>query len=122
MRKILIAEDDKISLEYLKEILSETQVQVLEAKNGQEAVELCKKYPDIDLVFMDIKMPIQDGRIAAKEIKAIRPNLPIIAQTAYALNDEKEEILKDGFDAYLSKPISRTAILSLVYKFSNQKI
>lgn len=114
MKKILIAEDDRVSLEYLKEILSETQVEILEAHDGSEVVEICKNNSDIDLVLMDIKMPIKDGRIATKEIKAMRPNLPIVAQTAYALDNEKETILKDGFDAYISKPISRIDILSLV--------
>ena len=106
-KKILIAEDDRISFEYLKELLRDESAEILFAQTGTEAFEICKKNPDISIVFMDIKMPQMDGRAATKEIKSIRPNLPIIAQTAYALDDERETILHEGFDAYLAKPIQR---------------
>ncbi|MEA2077861.1 MAG: response regulator [Candidatus Marinimicrobia bacterium] len=117
--KILIAEDDRISFEYLKEILKGRDIEIFLAKNGNEAVEICTKEPDIDLVFMDIKMPQRDGREATRDIKALRPELPIIAQTAYALDDERETILQEGFDAYLAKPIQRSEVLSVLDKFLN---
>ncbi|MCF7832018.1 MAG: response regulator [Candidatus Marinimicrobia bacterium] len=115
--KILIVEDDRISFEYLKEILKEEGAKILLAKTGIEAVLICNEDPDIDLVFMDIKMPEMDGREATKRIKVFRPKLPIIAQTAYALDDERETILKDGFDDYLSKPIQRNEMQVILNKY-----
>ncbi len=118
MKKILIAEDDKVSSIYLSEVLRETGAEIVYARTGKEAFEICKNDPEIDFIFMDVKMPIMDGREATKEIKALRPDLPVVAQTAYALNDEKAAIIKDGFDAYMSKPLQRTDILSVLKKFS----
>jgi len=115
--KILIAEDDRISYEYLKEILRDEKAEIFLAKTGFEAVEICKNNDDINIVFMDIKMPVMDGREATKEIKKIRPDLPVIAQTAYALDDERETILHEGFDAYLAKPIQRKEVQTILEKF-----
>jgi CheY-like chemotaxis protein len=117
--KVLIAEDDRISFEYLKEVVKGLDVEVLLAKNGKEAINICLNDPDIDIVFMDIKMPEMDGRTATRDIKAIRPDLPVIAQTAYAFNDERDTILHEGFDAYLAKPIQRNDILDILKKFIN---
>ena len=114
--KILIAEDDRISFEYLKEILRIRNAEIVSAKTGKQAVELCKNNDDIDVVLMDIKMPEMNGKDATKAIKKFRPNLPIIAQTAYALDDEREKILHEGFDAYLAKPIQRSEIISIIEK------
>ncbi len=114
MVKILIAEDDRVSHEYLKEILNDGQVEFVGVNNGKDAVEKCKYDPAIDIVLMDIKMPYLDGRSAMKQIKSLRPDLPIIAQTAYALDNEKEKILQDGFDAYFSKPIRRAEIVEKI--------
>ena len=116
-KKILIAEDDRISFEYFKEILKDEHAEILLAKTGAEAVKLCKSDYDIDLVFMDIKMPKMDGREATKEIKDCRPDLPIIAQTAYALDDERKTILHEGFDAYLTKPIQRKEVQAVLDKY-----
>ncbi len=115
--KILIAEDDRISYEYLKEILRDEKAEIFLAKTGLEAVEICKNNADINIVFMDIKMPVMDGREATKEIKKFRSNLPIIAQTAYALDDERETILHEGFDAYLAKPIQRKEVQTILEKY-----
>lgn len=114
--KILIAEDDRISFEYLKEVLRIRNAKILLAKNGKEAVALVREMKDIDLVLMDIKMPEMSGTEATKEIKKMRPDLPVIAQTAYAMDDERETILHEGFDAYLAKPIQRNEIISIIEK------
>jgi len=116
-RKILIAEDDKISFEYLKEILKNVKAEILLAKNGSDAIDMCNRHSDIELVFMDIKMPEKDGVEATHSIKKIRPDLPVIAQTAYALNDERETILHEGFDDYIAKPIQRDDVLSIIEKY-----
>lgn len=118
--KILIADDDRISYEYLKEVLRIRNAEILLAKNGREAVDICRKDPDIDIVLMDIKMPEMDGKQATRDIKALRPDLPVIAQTAYALNNERETILLEGFDAYLAKPIQRNEIIAVIEKLLNK--
>ena len=113
---ILIAEDDRISFEYLKEILRVRNAEILLATTGKKAVDLVKGNDKIDLVLMDIKMPEMDGKKATKEIKKLRPDLPVIAQTAYAMDDERSTILHEGFDAYIAKPIQKNEIISIIEK------
>ena len=107
---ILIAEDEIANFEYLKELLSDTGIEILHATNGQQAIDLCRNSRKIDLVLMDIKMPIMNGDTATKMIKEFRPELPIIAQTAYALESERTGFI-GIFDDYLTKPISEKALM-----------
>jgi len=107
---ILIAEDEFANFEYLKELLSDTGIEILHATNGQQAIDLCRNSRKIDLVLMDIKMPIMNGDTATKMIKEFRPELPIIAQTAYALESERTGFI-GIFDDYLTKPISEKALM-----------
>ena len=116
--KILIAEDDWASFQYISRILAKTEISILHAENGEKAVELVKAIPDLRLVLMDIKMPIMNGIEATKLIKQIRPELPIIAQTAYAFSSEREEILSIGCNDYISKPISKANLLKVIEKYS----
>ena len=106
-KTFLVAEDDFPSFFYLKELLVSTNAEVLRAEDGEEAINICKNHPEIDLVLMDIKMPGVNGHQATIEIKKLRKDLPIIAQTAYALSSDKEEALNCGCDLYISKPIER---------------
>jgi len=115
---ILIAEDDWTSFHYLGSLLKNSEVTILHAENGKKAVEFVEKMPDLRLVLMDIKMPIMNGIEATKLIKQIRPDLPIIAQTAYAFSSEKEEILSIGCNDYISKPISKEHLLKLIEKYA----
>ena len=114
---ILIAEDDESNFYYLYELLAELNYTILRAKNGAEAVEICKNNPTVCLVFMDIKMPVMDGFEATYEIKKIRPQIPIIAQTAFAMADDKETALSKGCDDYLSKPIDPEVLISKIKKY-----
>jgi PAS domain S-box-containing protein len=117
--KILIVEDDMVSFEYLSIILSKFDITVLHAENGEQAVEFVKNFPDIDLVLMDIRMPIMNGIEATKQIKRIRPDLPVIAQTAYAFSNEKRDILAVGCDEYISKPMESSKLNLLINKYLN---
>ncbi len=101
---ILIAEDDETSILYLEALFKGSSYKIIFARNGEEAVLSCRENPDIDLVLMDIKMPVLDGHEAAKMIKFHRPSLPIIAQTAFALETEKKKY-SQIFDDYLTKPL-----------------
>lgn len=104
-RKILVVEDDFSSKLYLNKILEKTGAVLLNAGNGMEAVEIARKNPDLDFILMDIQLPVMDGCSAARLIRQFRPNIIIIAQTAYSLSSDKEKILNSGFNDYIIKPI-----------------
>ena len=122
---ILIAEDEAINFLFL-EILLKKQIDlgcaIIHAKNGAEAVEICKKNNDINLVLMDLKMPVMDGFEAVKLIKEIRPKLPIVAQTAFSSIEDKEKVFAAGFNDFLSKPINKEALLDVINRQKEQKI
>lgn len=116
-KTILIVEDEESSYKILKAILKNTKAHILRASNGLEAVSMFKTNPQIDLILMDIKLPIMDGIKAAKAIKQIKKTVPIIAQTAYALQDEERKIMSSGFDAYMAKPLLTNKVLSTIKKY-----
>ncbi|MBS3770742.1 MAG: response regulator [Bacteroidales bacterium] len=116
-KTILIAEDEESNFKYLQLALRDTQVNIIRAKNGKEAVDLCRKHTDIDLVLMDIKMPGMDGFQATKEIRQFAEDLPIIALTAYAMADDKDTSLEAGCNDYISKPVKRNRIFSILDKY-----
>jgi len=113
-KTVLIAEDEQSNFDFLKILLTRMDIRVLWAKDGLEAVDICKSDPTINLVFMDIKMPFMNGYEATRKIKNIRPDLPIIAQTAYAMISDKMEADKAGCDGYLSKPIKIRQIIEML--------
>lgn len=113
-KTILIAEDDEISYKYLNLILSrKTGVNILWAINGQMAVDFCKQYNHIDLVMMDLQLPIIDGIEAIKQIKSFKPRLPIVVHTANAYGNESERCFEAGCDGYVTKPAN---FMQLLYK------
>ena len=114
---VLIAEDDKASYEYLNVILRAQNINTIWAKDGKEAVDICKENPKIDLVLMDINMPIMNGFEATHKIKELNPNLPIVAQTAYAIAGDKQKSLDAGCDDYISKPIKKDGIIRLLKEY-----
>ncbi|PKQ61996.1 hypothetical protein BZG02_13735 [Labilibaculum filiforme] len=113
---ILVVEDEEFNKIYFEELLNQIHCNVLIASNGVEAVDICEKNDKIDLVLMDIKMPLMDGYEATKKIKKIRPNLPIIAQTAFALLGDKNKSLENGCDDYIAKPVKKDALIQLIRK------
>ena len=116
-RTILIAEDEEINLFYLKAILKEFQFNILHAENGKEAVEIVQSRDDIELILMDLRMPIMDGMEAVAEIRKNFKQIPIVAQTAYAMAEDKEKALQIGCNDYLSKPISKQEVIEMVDKY-----
>lgn len=104
-RLILIVEDDFSSRLYLNKILEKTGARLLNAGDGQEAVDTAFQNPDIDIILMDIQLPVIDGYTAAQKIREFRKKILIVAQTAYGLLGDKEKILDSGFDDYIIKPI-----------------
>jgi len=114
---ILVAEDEEINFLFINEILSGYKTKILRAINGQEAVDMIKENTDINLVLMDIKMPVMDGYEATRLIKQIRDNVPVIAQTAYAMSGDKEKSLEAGCDDYISKPVKKDALMEKINQF-----
>ncbi len=115
---ILIAEDEEDNFNFLEVLLSKNNFEVLWAKDGIQAVEICKSNPNINLVLMDIKMPIMNGYEATKEIRKFNKELVIVAQTAYALQGDREKSLAAGCNDYISKPIRQNLFLELIHKYT----
>ncbi len=111
---ILIAEDDDSSFLYLKKMMPLRDINILRVNNGIEAVKACLKNKNICLVLMDIKMPLLDGYEATKQIKFIRPQLPVIAQTAQALKGDEYIARAAGCDGYIAKPYSKKKLFKLI--------
>ncbi len=105
-KTFLVAEDEEDNYRYLEVALSLNNANLIWARDGQEAVDLFRKTENIDLVLMDIKMPIMDGYQATHLIKSIKPGVPVIAQTAYSIAEEREKSIKAGCDGYIAKPIN----------------
>ncbi len=116
-RLILVAEDEMTNYKFIEKVLKKTKTDLLWAKNGLETFEMVKQNNKIDLVLMDIRMPLMDGYEATRKIKEINKKIPIIAQTAYALDYEKSEILNAGCNDYISKPYTIFELLSLINKY-----
>ncbi|MCO5265868.1 MAG: ATP-binding protein [Lentimicrobium sp.] len=115
---LLVVEDEEINFKYIKELLSGTPIELIHAENGKEAVDLCRRNYDINAVLMDIKMPVMNGYEATKEIRSFRAGLPIIAQTAYAMQNEKERALSEGCNDYLSKPFQKEQLFDIMKKLN----
>jgi PAS domain S-box-containing protein len=116
-RKCLLVDDNKDVLIYLNRILTDTGVSILTARSGFEAIEIIRMTPDIDVVLLDMQMPEMNGIEATKEIRKIRKDIPIIAQTAFIFEDDKDIILEAGCDACLIKPIRREHLLTVMSSF-----
>ncbi len=113
---ILVADDVESVYLYMKAILRKTNARLIWAKNGQEAIDICKENKNISLVLMDIQMPVMNGLEATRLIKLFRNDLPIIAQTAYALKGDKEMSLNAGCDDYIAKPIDTKVLFTTIEK------
>lgn len=119
-RTILIAEDDEMNYRYLELIFERfTHINVIWAINGRMAIDYCQIYQYIDIVIMDMQLPVVDGLEAVRQIKSIKPELPIIAHTASTYNDAIEQCLDAGCDDYISKPVSIEDLLNRIENLLN---
>jgi len=114
---ILVAEDDNINFMLLEKLLKMNNFKVVRAKDGLEAVQICKENHEIDLVFMDIKMPNLNGYEAFQKIREFNTKIPIIAQTSYSFSEEIDRIKEIGFNDYISKPLDKMKIAALIKKY-----
>jgi CheY-like chemotaxis protein len=111
---ILVVEDDETSSILLNAILENGQFNLLFAQNGKQAVILLKDNPGIDLILMDMKMPVMDGYEATRQIRKMNPAVPVIAQTAYALSGDTEKARIAGCSDYITKPIKKDKLLEKI--------
>ncbi len=116
-KTILIADDDMLSRRYFSKVLEPTKAKLDFVKNGKEAVDYCFRNPEVDLVLMDIKMPLKDGLTATRELKAKYPRLPVIVETAYAFDYDKKNTLLSGADEFITKPIKREQLFDMMGKY-----
>jgi len=113
-KKLLIAEDNEANFLFLQELFDQTYASIIRASNGKEAIDLVRKHKDFDLVLMDIRLPIIDGFEATREIKKIKNDLPVIAQTAYAIKEDLANNDLTLFDAFVTKPIQGRALFEII--------
>ncbi len=115
--KILIAEDDEISKLFINKTVQQFSKEIINVSNGADAVEMCRNNPDIDLIMMDMKMPLMTGYDACKLIREFNKKIVIIAQTAYALSDDIQLALDAGCNNHISKPINKHEFLIILQHY-----
>jgi PAS domain S-box-containing protein len=116
-KTIIVAEDNEMNYFLIEAMLAGRGLNILHAWDGSEVVDMCKRSSEIDLILMDIKMPVMDGFEATRKIKEMRPDLPIIAQTAYALAGDHDKMISAGCDAYIAKPIKKDKLITLLNSY-----
>jgi CheY-like chemotaxis protein len=115
---ILIAEDMESNYILLEALLKGSGSTLIWAKNGKEAVDHFKRHRDIDLILMDLRMPVMSGYEAVEEIRKLDRRVPIIVQTAFAREEDREAILNLGCNSFLTKPITRKSLLGEISRIS----
>lgn len=118
---ILVAEDIELNFLYIKELIGPTGAVILHASNGREAVDFVKNQENIDLILMDLLMPEMNGYDATRQIKLIRKDIPIIAQTAYTLSEDRRHALEAGCDDFIAKPLGKELLLQKMDEYFQVK-
>jgi len=115
-KTILIAEDEAVSRFLFEKALKKTKANLFFVKNGVEAVEMVKENTEIDAVIMDIRLPLMDGLEATVKIKELIPEMPVIIQSAYAMQTTREEAIESGCDDFITKPIKVETLLAILHR------
>lgn len=116
-KNILIVEDDQVCFSYLDVLLKPTRATIYHAMEGQQAVNLCNDHPEIDIVLMDVRLPGMNGLDATREITSIRHDLPVIAQTAYASDEDQAAAFSAGCWDFIAKPIPANDMIKMIKKY-----
>jgi len=116
-KTILVVEDDLTSQEYLKESIAKTHAEVKVSETGKRALQECSNDQSIDLILMDIRLPDINGLDVTREIREMNNQVPVIAQTAYAMTEDRDTCISAGANDYLSKPIEVDDLLSMIDKY-----
>jgi signal transduction histidine kinase/DNA-binding response OmpR family regulator len=117
-KKILVVEDEENNFYFIQAVIKDFDTMIYWAKNGEEAVDIAMK-EDIDLILMDMKLPLKSGYDAVKEIRLKKPQIPIIAQTGYAMSSDKDKVMAAGCNDYIAKPINVNELMSKMNTFLN---
>ena len=112
----LMVEDDPVNMRFLAVLLLKTNIELFYAADGKEAVDLVKTMP-VDIILMDMSLPVMDGYEATRQIKQLNPNIPVIAQTAHALSEDRKHCLEAGCDEYMAKPIDKYKLYAMMARF-----
>jgi len=115
-KTILIAEDEAVSRFLFEKALKKTRANLFFVKDGVEAVEMIKENLEIDAVIMDIRLPRMDGLEATTKIKELFPEMPVIIQSAYAMQSTREEAMESGCDDFITKPIKVETLLAILHR------
>lgn len=116
-KTVLIVEDIPSNYQLLQAYLAPTGANILHAVNGADAIEFVKNNPEIHLILMDLRLPDVNGLLVTRMIRQVKPAMPIIAQTAYAMPNDRQECLTSGCNDYIAKPIRRNDFIGLVSKY-----
>jgi CheY-like chemotaxis protein len=115
-KSVLIAEDEEFNYLLLKKIFEKTGMDTVWVKDGEQAVYHTRERRDLDLVLMDIKMPVMDGISAISEIRKFSA-IPIIAQTAYSLDDDRRRCMESGCNGFIGKPFNISELMKMINSF-----
>lgn len=121
-KTLLVVEDVETNYKFIYAALSRTKLTILKAEDGMEAIKVCKENNQIDLILMDVNMPVLNGYDATLEIKKTHPHIPVVIQTAYALQGEEQRSKEAGCDAFLSKPVNLNSLFEVLARFLNNKV
>jgi CheY-like chemotaxis protein len=116
-KRILIVEDDQLSIRFLTTVLKDSQADLLYAKSGREAVNKVREHQDLDLILMDVQLPGMSGNEAASRIRQFNDKIPIIAQTAHAMSEDRVKSIDAGCDDYITKPINISLLLNKISEY-----
>ncbi len=116
-KKILIAEDDSSNYLFLESFLKRTNSRIIWAKDGEKLLEILRTEPDIDLILMDLRMPVLNGIDATRRIRKTNPDVPVVALTAYVFQDDQEKSIQAGCNDYLSKPVKIEELTAILRKY-----
>ncbi|HEX3007827.1 MAG TPA: response regulator [Bacteroidales bacterium] len=115
-----MVEDDPINYELIRTMLEPSNAKIIHAESGEDALRLFSKVTSINIILMDIRLPGINGYQAMRSIKDINPAVPVIAQTAFAMSEDNQSCLEQGFDDYIAKPINRKLLFKIIQKqFTN---
>ncbi len=117
-KTILVAEDEDSNYAFVQTVLDPLGYKIIRAYNGSDAIKMCAENPHINLVLMDIRMPVKNGYESTSEILKFRPELPIVAQTAYGFPKDRSNAIEKGCIDYIAKPFSKDQLISLVRKYA----
>jgi len=116
-KRILIVEDDQLSSRFLTTVLRDSEADLIYARNGIEAVDLVRQNGDLDLVLMDVQLPGMNGNEAATKIRQFNERIPIIAQTAHAMSEDKDRSINAGCNDYITKPINISLLMQKISQY-----